>query len=73
MIAFIDVLLLAMAMYFAVGVCFALAFAAWGAQSIDPAAKGMPFFARVLILPGATALWPLLLVKWWGRQLPPAA
>ena len=73
MIAFADVLLLVIGMYFALGICFALAFALWGAQTIDPAAKGMSPLARVLILPGATALWPLLLLKWWRRQLPPAA
>ena len=68
-----DGLLVVLGAYLAVGACFAVAFAAWGAQTIDPAGKGMSISTRLLILPGATALWPLLLKKWLGRQLPPLA
>ena len=68
-----ESLLLVLGAYLAVGACFAVAFAAWGAQTIDPASQGMPISARLLIVPGATALWPLLLKKWLRRQLPPLA
>ena len=68
-----DGLLVVLGAYLAVGACFAVAFAVWGAQTIDPAGKGMSISTRLLILPGATALWPLLLKKWLGRQLPPLA
>ncbi len=71
MFIFADGLLLVLSAYLAVGACFAVIFASWGAQTIDPAAKGMPILARLLILPGATGLWPLLLVKWLRRQSPP--
>ena len=73
MLALADGLLMVLGAYLAMGTCFAVAFAAWGVQTIDPAGKGMPISARLLILPGATALWPLLLVKWLRRQPPPLA
>jgi len=59
--------------YLAVGVLFAVAFVARGAARIDPAAAGMPWGARLLILPGAAAVWPLMLAKWLGRRSPPLA
>jgi hypothetical protein len=47
--------------YLAIGCCFALPFAARGVNRIDAvAAHGTPGF-RLLLLPGATLLWPLLL------------
>ena len=73
MFAFADGLLVALGAYLAIGAGFAVVFATLGAQTIDPAGKGMPTLARMLILPGATALWPLLLVKWLRRQSPPPA
>jgi hypothetical protein len=33
----------------------------------------MPLSARLLILPGMAALWPLVLRKWLQRQTPPVA
>ena len=71
--ALIEVLQLATGLYLAAGACFAMFFAAWGAQTIDSAAEGMPLLARLLLLPGATALWPLLLVRWLRRRSPPVA
>ena len=73
MFLFADGLLLALGAYLAIGAGFAVFFATWGAQAIDPAAKGMPIAARLLILPGAMGLWPVLLVKWLRRQSPPLA
>jgi hypothetical protein len=40
---------------------------------MDTAALGMPLSARLLILPGMAALWPLVLRKWLQRQTPPVA
>ena len=71
MFLFADGLLLALGAYLAIGAGFAVIFASWGAQTIDPAAKGMPIAARLLILPGALGLWPVLLVKWLRRHSPP--
>jgi hypothetical protein len=50
--------------YAGIGAAFAAAFAAWGAGRIDPVARHGTWGFRLLILPGAVALWPLLLVRW---------
>lgn len=63
----------AAAVYLAAGLAFALLFVVAGAPRIDPAARGLPWSARLLLLPGATALWPLMLVKWVTRQSPPVS
>jgi hypothetical protein len=57
------IFLLALASYAAIGGVFALAFAAAGVGRIG---------FRLLILPGATALWPVLLRRWLrgDRALP---
>jgi hypothetical protein len=59
--------------YLALGLAFALAFVTLGVTVVDPAARGMPFTARLVILPGAAALWPLLLRRWLRRQAPPVS
>ena len=66
-------LLLMLGAYGVAGAVFALGFAAWGAARIDPAAIGMPWPARLLIVPGAAALWPLLLWKCVRRRPPPVS
>jgi hypothetical protein len=71
--ALADGLLQVMAVYFGVGAVFALVFVCFAVQRLDPAARGMPLAARLLILPGAAALWPLLAWKWLRRQPPPLA
>jgi len=59
--------------YAAVGLVFAVPFVIFGAGRIDASAKGAPVFFRLLILPGAAALWPLLLRRWLrGQSHPPA-
>ena len=66
-------LLLMLGAYLGAGAVFALGFAIWGAARIDPAAHGMPISARLLLVPGAAALWPLLLWKCILRQPPPVS
>ncbi len=68
----VQVLLILTALYLACGLIFAIAFAVRGVRHIDPhALQGSRGF-RVLIIPGATALWPLLLKRWlWGVHSPP--
>ena len=65
-------LLLMLAAYLGVGVVFGLAFAIWGVTRLDPAAQDMPVAARLLIVPGAAALWPLLLWMAWRRRQSPS-
>jgi hypothetical protein len=55
--------------YAGLGLAFAVAFVAVGVQRVDPVAEHAPLGFRLIILPGAAALWPLLLVRWmWGRS-----
>ena len=56
-------LVLISAGYLAVGALFAVPFAARWAGRLDPAAQGGSWGFRLLILPGATLLWPLLMVR----------
>jgi hypothetical protein len=57
--------------YLALGLLFALAFAAFGVGSVDPAARGGTPGFRVLIVPGSALFWPLLLRRWLRRAPPP--
>lgn len=50
--------------YAAAGFVFAFAFVVRGAATIDRSAEGAPLSFRLLIFPGAAALWPILLRKW---------
>ncbi len=57
-------LIVATSTYLALGLAFALAFVTRGAARIDPNADGATWGFRLLILPGAAALWPVLLSRW---------
>jgi hypothetical protein len=62
----------AVASYAAAGAIFAVAFAVLGVTRLDPSARGASLGFRLLILPGATAFWPLLLRRWLrGDERPP--
>jgi len=54
--------------YFAIGFLFAVAFVATGVKRLDPNASGSSIAFRLLILPGSTAFWPLLLRRWIRRD-----
>jgi len=51
------------ALYLAMGLLFALAFALHWAGKLDQAAASGSWGFRLLIVPGATLLWPLLLYR----------
>jgi hypothetical protein len=57
--------------YLGIGVAFAIAFALRGAQAIDSCAVGSHWGFRVLVIPGAAALWPIMLRKWIGARSTP--
>lgn|SRR5690554_3894595 len=57
--------------YLLIGVIFAAAFVAAGVSQIDAAAKGAPLGFRLLIFPGAAALWPYLLARWLSKSQAP--
>lgn len=50
--------------YVAVGIVCAAGFVWRGVDRIDPAAHGAPWTFRLLIFPGAVALWPILVRRW---------
>jgi hypothetical protein len=52
----------ALALYGAIGFVTALGFVAIGVTRVQPASVSLG--ARILILPGATALWPYVLMRW---------
>ena len=58
--------------YWIAGLVFAVVFSLFGVQTIDSSAKGWshPLF-RLVIIPGVSLFWPLLLVRWVRRQGPP--
>ena len=52
----------ALALYAAIGAVTAVAFVLFGVTRVQPAPVSLG--ARVLILPGAVALWPYVLARW---------
>ena len=54
--------------YALAGVLFAIAFVTVGVRKVDPVAKGSGAGFRLIIAPGAAALWPLLLMRWVGKR-----
>lgn len=51
--------------YALAGALFAIPFAWRGAGTVEPVAREGTRGFRLLILPGAATLWPLLLYRWW--------
>ena len=60
----VTVILALAGLYVAAGIIFAVAFVIVGASRIDPAARDVGVLVRAMWLPGAAALWPVLLKKW---------
>lgn len=63
--------LIVFAAYLACGLIFAIPFAFVGVKRIDPHATHGSWGFRLLLIPGAAALWPLLLKRWAGGALEP--
>ena len=57
------IVLLAVAVYAAVGVVIAAAFLAFGVTRV-PAPATVTLGARIMLFPGAVALWPYVLIRW---------
>jgi hypothetical protein len=60
--AMTQILVSGLVIYVAVGLMVGLAFVVFGVTRVQPAA--LTVGARRLLLPGATALWPLVLRRW---------
>jgi hypothetical protein len=64
-------LVLMVELYLGLGLLFAVAFAWRGVQRVDPRARGSRLGFRLLLVPGAAALWPLLAGRWLRGAPPP--
>ena len=62
-----KVFLIVLGLYLALGALFAIPFLLKGAAAIDEDAVEGSWGFKVLVFPGAVALWPLLGKRWLGR------
>ena len=53
-----------LAVYIAAGAVFAIAFVSVGIVRVDPVARHAPWGFRLIVAPGAAALWPWLALRW---------
>jgi hypothetical protein len=58
-------------LYAGLGLLFGLGFVTRGVERLDPAARGASRGFRLIVLPAAVALWPLLLRRWLGGAAAP--
>ncbi len=59
-----SMVLMVVGVYGAIGLVVGAAFVVWGVGRVDPVARESGWGFRVVILPGAAALWPLVARKW---------
>ena len=58
------ILLYCLALYVLAGVITAVAFVIFGVTQVLPHSTTVTTGARILLLPGAAALWPFVLFRW---------
>jgi hypothetical protein len=58
------IFLITLGIYLAIGFLFSLVFVIFGVGRIDSHAAHGSWGFRILIIPGAGALWPILLRRW---------
>ena len=58
------ILLYALGLYVFAGLVIAAAFVTFGVTQVLPHHPGVTVGARVLLFPGAAALWPYVLIRW---------
>lgn len=59
----IQVFLIFLGIYVAIGLLFGIYFFVKGASRLDPLIKDSKWTVRLLLLPGSIGLWPILLLK----------
>lgn len=60
----IEITLILLTAYLAIGLCFAPFFLAKGLARVDPISRQSSLGFRVLTFPGMVLLWPVLATKW---------
>lgn len=58
------IVLIVLAVYAAAGLAVGAAFVAFGVSRVLPEPASVTAGARILIFPGAAALWPYVLIRW---------
>ena len=61
-----TILLIGLYLYVLIGVVTAVAFLIFGVTRVFAHPMPVTIPARILLLPGATVLWPYVLVRWLG-------
>ena len=59
-----QTLLTAFGLYAAAGLVTGIVFVSVGVERVLPAPMSFTLGARLLLLPGAAALWPYVLIRW---------
>jgi hypothetical protein len=59
-----SLILAVLGTYAGIGIVFALLFAFRAVEKVDAIAAHAPIGFRLIIVPGAAALWPWLLARW---------
>jgi hypothetical protein len=60
----VMIVLLALALYAAMGVAIAAAFLVFGVTRVLPEPVPVTLGARIMVFPGTAALWPYVLIRW---------
>jgi hypothetical protein len=60
----VMIVLLALALYAAMGVAIAAAFLVFGVTRVLPDPVPVTLGARIMLFPGTAALWPYVLIRW---------
>ncbi|MBO0322261.1 hypothetical protein J0X14_08140 [Muricauda sp. CAU 1633] len=68
MLVLIHIVLVILAIYFCIGLCFGIYFVLAGAAKIDPLIKESKFNVRFLLAPGSVATWPVLMLRLLGKS-----
>ncbi len=66
----INILVYSYYLYLAIGLIFGIWFAFAGAQKLDQGMKNAGWAMRLLLIPGALALWPVLIKKLFNSTSP---
>lgn len=65
-----DLLLSLLSVYVLLGVLLGVAFISIGLGQVDHSIRGFNLLFRLLVLPGAILLWPLVSWRWWQLRKP---
>jgi hypothetical protein len=60
----IEIILIIVSIYLALGVLFLIPFLVKGISKVDEGAPGSTIGFKIIIIPGVIVFWPFLLKKW---------